>query len=80
MAETCNQQRGEREFMSLLLGPRSSPPLLLTVKGQLPSPTALYESKFSVPHKAQLNQTSLPSNRSSGHAEPKAATMMMPTH
>lgn len=46
-------------------GPGNSPPLLLTVKGQLPSPTALYTSKFSVPHKTQLNQNSLPPNRSS---------------
>ena len=47
-------------------GPGNSPPLLLTGKGQLPSPIALYKSKFSVPHKTQLNQNSLPPNRSSG--------------
>ena len=31
-------------------GPGNSPPLLLTVKGQLPSPTALYKSVLCSPH------------------------------
>lgn len=42
---------GEKEFLSLLLGHGRAPSLLLASKGQLPSPAALYESKFPVPPK-----------------------------